>query len=1146
MVALSILSLLVLLLVMLSTSTRIAVAAESQSKHQAHAREMAMLALQQALGELQRTAGPDQRVTAASNTVVNAGAGKEQWTGIWNADVTDTDGSDADKAYGEWIRWMVSGNPTSAEGNLQISSKGELAATHQSDWVIMVGNGSVEAKPSDPVPPASIFVAVPKSPIRQPSSGSNLSGHIAWWVGDEGQKVSINAAAPASEYDLEEVKHHLLAVAPRQALESFPAFRGLTFPEGVNFDSWDGMEILTEFELGDADSPKQYFHELTLQSYGLQTNVRDGGLKRDLSQAFGMNPDDFNTSEYATGPGSETPPGITHPVQYVFTDSVDNKLLRGPTWHLLRDYYNLYLPEDETFPTVTQVKNPLGKPTMRSRASYPNSPQLGGFSRNITEIYGNKNVKDDPFLNATVEKGPWQLPTPRPVKGAYSSYANRILIVFSLYATENESDASKLDIQLIMTPIVVLHNPYNIFLEHDKMLLAFGGVPVRFVVESENGESRTGHFSEWGPSSSVNETVRFYIPPCTLQPGELRIYSPDLPAPVPVEREITASPDLFFTGGYTLNMPTLTVDDTGRVRMNLLYQHFTEGSTARHNFAINHFINSWPGDDVDSTNLSNRSQLTLYNAELSIYASEDVTKYTGQDEVERTDYFTPSNLTGTPFPLYTVDYSLKSADVSAKYGYPPFTLGNPLAATHNRHALGDTGERGFYSSMPIWKPTVENVNGWNSVIATGAFNPWAFWGPSQLSSGETHASILNVPLAPLQSIAQMQSANLAIQGQMPSLAIGNSFASPYTERDQRYRQATGRILFDLSYYLNDALWDAYYFSTIAPRMPLSDLDWNSPDSAQKVAQAFIDNSANLPNNRFTLWKDKDQADAVTLARLLDQKSSASSLLTLGSFNINSTSVDAWKAILLGISNPESAILKRNGSWEGLSGSASPKVSRLHPVNETVRGASAYEPAAWQGALSLSEDQAEALAVAIVEQIRSRIQAKGHPFLSLGEFVNRSLSDDQFGLAGVLQAALDNAGINDVYADADFLITPSTWSNADYGKFPFPSNISANGASMASAHINQADLLESIGPFISARSDTFRVRAYGDVVHQETGSALSQAWCEALVQRIPDPVQPGTDASDPDSYLNPAPGASVNNHGRKFKILFFRWLNKDDI
>ncbi len=75
----------------------------------------------------------------------------------------------------------------------------------------------------------------------------------------------------------------------------------------------------------------------------------------------------------------------------------------------------------------------------------------------------------------------------------------------------------------------------------------------------------------------------------------------------------------------------------------------------------------------------------------------------------------------------------------------------------------------------------------------------------------------------------------------------------------------------------------------------------------------------------------------------------------------------------------------------------------------------------------------------------------------------------------------------------------------------------------------------IGSFAAVRSDTFRIRSYGEVLDPVTQVPTGRAWREAIVQRISNPVQP----SDPDTqnaaYWQPEDEDFLV---RKFKIINF--------
>lgn len=84
------------------------------------------------------------------------------------------------------------------------------------------------------------------------------------------------------------------------------------------------------------------------------------------------------------------------------------------------------------------------------------------------------------------------------------------------------------------------------------------------------------------------------------------------------------------------------------------------------------------------------------------------------------------------------------------------------------------------------------------------------------------------------------------------------------------------------------------------------------------------------------------------------------------------------------------------------------------------------------------------------------------------------------------------------------------------------------------------LLARIAPLLAVRSDTFVIRAYGDARNPSTGEVVGRAWCEALVQRVADYVDPG------DNPLSP-PGRPDNlAFGRHFIVTSFRWLSAADL
>src|SRR5690606_35613152 len=105
----------------------------------------------------------------------------------------------------------------------------------------------------------------------------------------------------------------------------------------------------------------------------------------------------------------------------------------------------------------------------------------------------------------------------------------------------------------------------------------------------------------------------------------------------------------------------------------------------------------------------------------------------------------------------------------------------------------------------------------------------------------------------------------------------------------------------------------------------------------------------------------------------------------------------------------------------------------------------------------------------------------------------------------------------------------------------PEGAYRRNAAFAPKFLTQADVLTTIDSGLTARSDTFTIRTYGEVVNPATDEITSRAWCEAVVQRLPEYVEDNVNAWD-----SPAPGSDSQTFGRKFKIISCRWLTPSDI
>ena len=113
--------------------------------------------------------------------------------------------------------------------------------------------------------------------------------------------------------------------------------------------------------------------------------------------------------------------------------------------------------------------------------------------------------------------------------------------------------------------------------------------------------------------------------------------------------------------------------------------------------------------------------------------------------------------------------------------------------------------------------------------------------------------------------------------------------------------------------------------------------------------------------------------------------------------------------------------------------------------------------------------------------------------------------------------------------------------AGTAEYQFPAAAVGYNAYGLPGWTRQADVLRPLAPILSARDDTFTIRAYGDA-RDAAGKITARATCEAVVRRVRDFV----DASDA-AEITTLPNAPANKlFGRRYQIVSFRWLGPDEI
>ena len=577
--------------------------------------------------------------------------------------------------------------------------------------------------------------------------------------------------------------------------------------------------------------------------------------------------------------------------------------------------------------------------------------------------------------------------------------------------------------------------------------------------------------------------------------------------------------------------------------------------------------------------------------------------------------------TQAPTPLALIDISAKPAN-DRRAPFPLFTHSNPMAGSLRASGAGRTaagifkGTRGAPASYGM---NVSSASDWTSIIQQP--DPLRAFGgySSGAANGSERVILTEIPLVQPTSLAQYAHANFGVRDQQPLLSVGNSFASPLIDASKVFQDnGENWTEFDQTYLLNSALWDGFFLSSLAPWMKTDNTTASLPDhpkykptsegntataptnqlkSVAKVIEDFVLNGTPLDNPRFSLERsgapDSGAADEAIIKALDDYRRSASVLLNQGAFNVNSTSLEAWRAFLGNA---------KQQSLQGLASDAPGATNNARFPRTVTRqdsapaAGNAEDPRNWDGFANLSDAQIEKLAKAIIAENKERfsISARGErdrttqpatrrfgghdqtttPYLGLAEFINRFLCSQTWAnRCGALQAAIfradaEGAGLSDrLYDGIDALrLDAAKLNTPDTRWFRHPDNIEVgdSGRSIHSAlgapgNLLQSDLLQALGPALATRSDTFTLRCFGEAILPTGESGV--AWMEVVVQRTPEfidrtnPAETGSSAPKPLGFGAPTttdPTTNRNltliNHilGRRFKVTSMRWLKTHEI
>ena len=1182
-------------LAMLSLST-IELRASRQGEAMAEAQSNARMALMIAVGELQKNAGADQRVTAEASILEDPDGGtplaNRHWVGVWRSDAlknapatgatpiihrnTASSGPDAgslmdqraDESYdagAQVLTWLVSriDNATTIDPTTVLADK---------DSTLLVGSGSA-MEPENQVRAGK--VAVMTNGVK--------TGSYAWWAGDEGVK---------SRFDLADATSGLAKIQPWIS----PAQSGINIVEGYEkyetVDAGDIAKVSTRHSSdisGAATSPAaaknarlKNFHDLTFSSTGLLTDTLRGGLRRDLSV--------FLANGSAPKLGTRKGLNASDPI-------LDSNKLKdlSAKFGLLHHWNNLGKNLGSSGGVDPVPPKSLAKGT---------DWRWNGINTEQNAASGIDLAKQDtaPIHPIMIDVG----------------------ISYGLSFTElNGASAGETRVRLNLHyfPRVVLYNPYNVKINAAKYALQIN-MPHSFRVELKIPGStpinipffQGLHYRYVG--ENLPHRPHFSIPATSFEPGEALVFTadgsganhgnkywghPDSAASRDINNfalSCTQTPPLtssfYMLTETVLNIPTTKLP-------HIAYQVFAKqnglgnGGDNWKFFFYKLYLNKGKGGSTEDIrfNPSTYPPLQFISQTENGSPGTDAPWFDGIPASATTPVRELKNGPAQAFYRFKWGHRMQWFDETAEnqtvapgFYNTPF-LGYNTIANHNIRA-------GWHVRSPVevaYRATnsggryvhgvlIDDPYGWDWQDSTlfpvpvGGKNRVSPFGRPADYGGQTFP-MLDLPSkdAPLLSLAALQHAPLSQFPWHPTNAVGNSLADPRVHRNRSTNFASSSnwntigfhsqknwitmkqahansglhnaaFLHDLSYETNFALWDKYFLSSVDSSYSLGD---------------------ELDNPRLILSGDGEQPK---LTDLKDFHQAAKHLMIKGAFNVNSTSERAWAALIASFrSNPDMKITLQDGS----SINGNDIYSRfLKPYKKKYTGGDAHDEETWTGHRQLSDDQINELAQEIVKEVKQR-----GPFISLADFVNRRLVDppktsgsetehSRTGLKGTLQAAIDRTDINKEHrsnhqiqkTEYDMggagqvnygnsypeLTFPVNGGNSNFGPKPDHNHWADSKLVGTPSYLTQADMLQKFGSVLSARSDTFVIRTYGESVDSK-GKVLARAWCEAIVQRTQTPMLAGDQGLDPHSDITANPTAAF---GRKFKVISFRWLNKEEV
>ena len=1148
---LSLMILLTVIAVGLLSLSSITLRASGNSSDIAAARSNARMALMLALGDLQKHAGLDTRVTARADILDEK---NPPVVGVWKS----WEGSDHDKTgrpispgdykktkEDRFLGWLTSGDPA-----ITPDSSSPPTTTKAPDSVTLVGVATVGAGADR----TKLQINLPPSKIN----ASNRRGAFVWWVSGENQKARLPKPYEPSDDTpgrwAASQKSHVTVDPKPFGMDSLfvdptPAALAISLKQS---------DLITA---GSAMRPSQeFYHDLSTSSTGLLTNTATGGWRKDLSLLtenwnllatgglpfFRVKPGEDILYERATTSNPTPGRGMLYPwasYRNVTTMALDRQGAVS-SWQHLQHHMTAYKQINQTSASGT---GSIQSYSVNNGATTP------------TEVYN--------FIHKNRI-----MPVVARVQWIFSHWAGLPTPV----AGQPVPPAGSLEPRLLVTPVITVWNPYNVQLTSPPLNLQIprpiptslrytariNGVNKIFKSRPLFGTPAGGLVP--GGNTAMANIDRFTYDikeSITLEPGECRVFSPaEGSAPVTMSFPLTLAAGFHRGGGHFVAIPDaagkpMAIPPSSTIKSTAGFdtEFFEWGNNGHKGVGI--YL------DVNVAGVNRLS----YRMEYRKMMAQSIWK--PLDNLAESDSLT--SLINNPSPFM---FNLFGARMASKTQIPAkgFVQSSPLSTFTS---MGERNDGSPYmadylgSDHPVNSPfdySFVELTPFDSLLPNSSdkTNRGYIITGFNKDTGLSRCVAAEIPTRPLQSLAELTHWDSRYENAIPPFAYNiaaNSDATPLLPANavvnSNVASLPANLQHDDSYCMNHVLFDDWFISSLAPdpthfgdkgkdlktvcseftkgTSPLGNRSYRPIQEDTAAAGSGTDSFFNKQVNKADAWK--------TIASRLDVE---------GMFNVNSTSVTAWRALLGHARNQRVPYQSLSGTGVdvSLSSKSDHAVSRFSvagapEATAPADGGAFSEANEFSGYRLLDAKTIDFLAQEIVNQIRAR-----GPFLSLAEFVNRQLSSGNPALAGTIQSALNELAKSgagnpfSVVSDTNF--TKPSGVNAAYidSEYQFPESSVGNSAYGLPGWIRQSDILRPIAPILSARDDTFTIRAYGDA-RDKTGTIIkARAVCEVTVTRDRDFVDPA-DAAD----TSKLPTSAVNQRfGRRFKIISFRWVSPAEI